>query len=266
MQAKFRYVDKLPDEANAYSSFGSCVHHALDNYNQYGDVNRAVRLFEEVWDDPALIGSAFDYWPPGTSFPAFLNRGREMIREYHEKQRWEDRLVIASEHKFNVPFGEHRLSGIVDLLEMKRSGRGSNTLKIVDYKTSSKPPNRTELKLNIQFTAYHWASMQPEFWMGDGPDIPGMPDGERLWEKLKNAPRRTFWYQLNQNKEIACGERDDKDFMRLYRAVTEVSKAWDAGIFVPNISGSTCIFCPYTEPCGVRIPQEEREEAMETLF
>lgn len=265
LQAKFRYVDRLPDEANAYSAFGSCVHHALDHYNRHGDVEKAVALFDEVWDDPSLIGSGFDYWPKSTSFPAMLNRGREILREYHEKQKWEDRIVIASEHKFNVPFGEHRLSGIVDLLEMKKSGRGKKTLKIVDYKTNSKPPNRMELALNIQFTAYHWASMQPEFWLGDE-NHPGMPDGQNLWDRLQDAPRRTFWYHLNQNKEIACGERGDKDFMRLYRAVTEVAKAWDAGIFVPNISGTTCIYCPYTEPCGVPIPEEERDEYLETLF
>lgn len=265
LQARFRYLDKLPDEANAYSAFGSCVHHALDHYNTHGDVDLAVRVFEEVWDDPALIDRAFEYWPPYTSFATMLNRGREMIREYHDKQKWEERLVIASEHKFNVPFGDHRLSGIVDLLEMKKSGRGKSTLKIVDYKTNSKAPNRTELKLNIQFTAYQWASLQPEFWLGDE-EGPGMPNGENLWDKLKDSPRRTFWYQLSQNKEIPCGERDTKDFMRLYRAITEVAKAWEAQIFVPNISGSTCIYCPYTDPCGVPVPQEEKEEALDTLF
>lgn len=189
LQAKFRYVDKLPDRANAHSAFGSCVHHALEYYNNHNDIEAAVELFKKVWDEPGLIGSAFDYFPKMTSYSGLLNRGISILREYHEKQRWEDRLVIAAEHRFNVPLGDHNLVGIVDLLEMKRSGRGKNTLKIVDYKTNSRAPFLPALKVNVQFTAYHYASMQPEFWMGDGTtDNPGMPDGPNLWDKLQEVP------------------------------------------------------------------------------
>lgn len=266
MQAKFRYIDKLPDVSNAYSAFGSCIHHALDHYNRTADVEAAVAVFVDVWDDPSKIDKAFDYWPKYTSYSGMLNRGIDMLREYHEKQKWENRIVIASEHKFNVPFGDHRISGIVDLLEMKKSGRGKNTLKIVDYKTSSKPPRITELKLNIQFTAYFYASMQPEFWLGDEGN-PGHPDGQNLWDRLQDAPRAAFWYQLNSNKEINVGERDDADFRRMYRAVTEIARALELGVFVPNISGDTCLYCPYTDPCGVVIPETEREEdPPDTLF
>lgn len=267
LQAKFRYIDKMPDVSNAYSAFGSCVHHALEHYNKTGDIDEAVELFKKVWDDPSLIGSAFEYFPKFTSYSGLLNRGLDMLREYHEKQKWENRIVVAAEHRFNVPLGEHNLVGIVDLLEMKKSGRGKNTLKIVDYKTNSKAPYTSALKVNVQFTAYHFASLQPEFWMGDGtPENPGMPNGANLWDRLQDSPRRTYWYQLMSNKEIDAGDRDDADFMRMYRVVKEITRAIEHQVFVPNISGDSCIYCPYTEPCGLPIPKEDADDDDLSLF
>lgn len=266
-QAKFRYVDKLPDVSNAYSAFGSCVHHALEFYNNTADVEGALDLFREVWDDPGKIGSAFEFFPKYTSYSGMLNRGVEMIREYHEKQKWETRLMVAAEHRFNVPLGDHNLVGIVDLLEIKKSGRGKNTLKIVDYKTSSRPPYSSALRVNVQFTAYHYASMQQEFWVGDGTsDYPGLPHGIELWDKTRNMPRQTYWYQLSSGKEISAGERDDADFMRMYRVVNEIERAVEHGVFVPSISGESCVFCPYTEPCGLPIPKEDLDDEEMVLF
>lgn len=265
LQARFKYVDHLPDVSNAKTAFGSCVHHALEHYNQTGDVERSIEIFKDVWDDPAKIGAEFAWWPKFTTFAGLRNRGIEVLREYHEKQKWENRLVLGAEHRFRVPFGEHELVGIVDLLEMKKSGRGKNTLRIVDYKTNAKAPSIGELRVNVQFTAYHYASMQPEFWLGNGPDHPPVPDGQNLWDRLQDAPRRAYWYHLMTNKEIDAGERDDADFMRLYRVATEISRALEHQVFVPNISGDTCVFCPYTEPCGLPIPKADRDDD-DTLF
>jgi CRISPR/Cas system-associated exonuclease Cas4 (RecB family) len=263
LQAKFRYFDHLPDSINAKTAFGSCIHHALEHYNNSGDLESSIELFRKVWDDPALIGSSFDWWPKFTSFGGLMNRGVEILREYDEKLKWESRTVVATEHRFRVPFGNHQLTGIVDLIEVKKSGRGKNVLRIIDYKSASRAPSLSELRVNIQFTVYHYASMQKEFWVGDGPEYPGMDDGERLWYMFQNFPRRSYWYHLMTNKEIDAGERDDADFNRLHRVANEIEKAIQHDVFVPNISGESCVFCPYTEPCQLPIRGNRDEDELQ---
>jgi CRISPR/Cas system-associated exonuclease Cas4 (RecB family) len=260
LQARFRYMDKLPDVSNAKAAFGSCVHLALEYYNTHdGDISGALAKFLDAWDDPAKIGSPFSYWPRGSTYGGLQNRGIEILREYHDKQKWESRYVVAAEHKFVVPFGDHELSGIVDLLETKKSGRGKNTLKIVDYKTNSVAPKEMQLRLDIQFTAYAYAVEQPEFWVG-------IKDGERLYEQQKSMLKMPFWYHLMSNKEMKCGERTDADFMRLYRCVDEITKAVEHQVFVPNISGESCTFCPYADPCGLPFKGSSQEEEEDEVF
>jgi RecB family exonuclease len=158
-----------------------------------------------------------------------------------------------------VPFGDHELTGFVDHIEIKKAGNGHRTLRIVDFKTNSKQPNMQALRLDIQFTVYVYAAMQPEFWMGNGPDFPPLPDGEAMYEIAQRLPVKAIWHHLWTGKEIYAGDRDDGDFMRLYRLATEIQKAMDADIFVPNI-GEACIWCDYTEPCGIKVPTYEEAQ------
>lgn len=253
LQARFHYVDKLERLNNSAASFGNCIHHSLEMYNKTGDVDGALKEFARVWEEPELIGAGFDYYIKGTSYGSYYARGVEILREYHEKQKWNARTILATEHPFLVPLGEHELVGFVDLVEMRRAPNGKDTIRIIDYKTSKKAPWANELRFNQQFTAYLWAADQEEFWLGNGPDFPPMANGEFLWGALRDTPRIGIWYHLNNNKELSCGERTDEDYMRLYRAVCEIDRAIQNKVYVPDISGETCGFCPYTEPCGLAI-------------
>lgn len=266
LQAKFQYVDRLPTRQHASATFGSCIHAALEHYNQTRNVDKSIEIFKDLWKNPEKIGSVPDMWAKGTSFGSFMERGPQMLLEYHEKCKWESRTVLQTEHKFMVPFGEHHLRGFVDLLEIRKSARGVPTLRIVDYKTSKKQPFRTDLLLNIQFSVYVFASLQPEFWLGNGPDYPKLPDGDRLWEEMQDVPRRAVWYHLMTHKEIDAGPRDDTDFMRLYRVASEVSRAHEAKVFVPKISEGTCGWCSFTEPCGIPLTAEVDKEEDEAWF
>jgi hypothetical protein len=142
------------------------------------------------------------------------------------------RTVLATEHPFLVPFGEHELTGYVDLLEVRRSGKGRDLLRVVDYKTASRRPNMAELALDVQFTTYMWAVEQREFWFGatnpDGtpnPDFPPVVNPDWSWEMYHDLSRRAIWMHLWDFKEIDAGPRVDSDFLRLYRVCQEVEKA-----------------------------------------
>lgn len=125
---------------------------------------------------------------------------------------------------------------------------------IVTHNTAGKRPFGDDLRLDVQFTAYYYASMQPEFWIGYDEEYPGMEGGLDLYYEFLDSPRKVIWYHLMDNKELNAGPRDEDDFGRLYRCIDAISKAVEKDIYVPNISGSSCIWCDYTDICPVQIP------------
>lgn len=265
LQARFIYIDRLPRQNNAYAAFGSCVHHALAVYNEVGELQAALDAFTEAWHSPEKIGLQIDVWPPGINYMGARQRGIDMLRGYHEKQEWEPRDVLAVEHPFLVPFGSYEITGVVDLVEVKRSGRGKNVLRVIDYKTNKRQPFRNSLSVNIQFTLYDYAVRQKEFWLGNGPDFPPSPNGEYWWEFMKDIPKRGIWYHLETQKELDVGARDEMDYRRAYRICQMIERAEKLNVFVPNMTGDSCGFCPYTSECGLPIqeldPVEEDDNA-----
>lgn len=265
LQAKFKHIDKQPGRQNAKASFGTVIHHAMDLYNQTGDVDAAVDDFAFFWHNPENLGVEPEYWPKYTSYGELRERGVEIIRRYHENLKWEGRQVITTEHRFLVPFGRHELEGTMDLLEIRKNHRGKDVLRVLDYKTNTKQPTKGQLAVDIQFTVYTYASLQPEFWMGNGPEFPPITNGEFLFGALAELPRRAIWYALWTGKEIDCGTREDADFMRLYRVCDEIEKAVEKDVYVPSISGEACTICDFANgPCPTKIPErsERAEEEM----
>jgi hypothetical protein len=265
LQAHLKYDLSLqPPRNNAKAVFGSAIHVALEHYNLHGNVNSAIRMFRDLWANPEKLGSPVEtlWWPKMTSFKSLDQRGVDLLRRFDEQCQWDKRTVIATEHRFLVPFGKYELTGAVDLLEIRRSGTGNDLLRVCDYKTASRRPNMAELALNIQFTVYMWAVAQREFWVGavtaDGspdPDFPPIPNGEWAYEMYKDMPRRAIWVHLWEHKELDAGPRDDAEFARLYKVVEEIDKADKAQIHVPRI-GEACLLCDYRAECtmGVHIP------------
>lgn len=255
--AQFQYVDKLPQRTSSAMVFGTCVHSAMEFFAHSHDKEKTIEWFLKIWDDPSTIGQRIEYWTKFQNFGSLRERGVILLEGYFERFEREDRRIIAVEHPFKVMFGDHEISGYVDLLEYRRSGRGKNTLRIVDYKTGKKP-YKDALRNNIQFTAYHYASLQPEFWIGypGDPDFPGLPDGARLYKEFKNSPRQAVWWSLATDQEIDAGERTQADFNRMYLLVTEMERAMTHEVFMPCISGETCTMCDFTRECGVEIPSK----------
>lgn len=253
LQAKFKDIETRPQLQNAKGSFGTCIHDALDYYNLTGDYEEALKRFYDTWANPEKLNCMPDVWPKNTTYGQLRKKGKEILDSYYEKNKWEDRDIIVSEHRFLVPFGDHELSGIVDLVQTKKSTGNRRVLQIVDFKSNAKKPNLDTLRMDIQFTAYVYASLQPEFWTGNK-NYPAIPDGLALYEEFKDMDRKAIWYHLWDNKEINTGDRDDNDFLRLYRCTLEVVNAIEKDVYVPNISGDTCTWCSYQDICKAVIP------------
>jgi hypothetical protein len=258
LQAKFRHIDHEPHLQSAKASFGTCIHFALAHYNETGDIETAIELFEHYWHNPEELGVEPQVWPKFITFDGLRTKGLEILRDYDDKLKWEDRRVITTEHRFLVPFGEYELEGTLDLLELRRNYRGNDIMRVVDYKTNTTKPRKAQLFVDIQFTVYSFASMQREFWVGNGDEFPPIDNGEYLFDCFKDLERRAIWYHLWTGSDMDAGTRDEPDFMRLYRVCQEIEKAVAADVYVPNISGESCTFCDYANgPCPVTIPTAE---------
>ena len=113
LQAKFAELDRLPQKQGSKATFGSAVHLAMEHYNRTNDVDEAIKLFLEAWNDPGqVLGADIDVWNKYSTYGGLRQKGIDIVRAYDERMRFEDRLVIATEHPFLVPFGEHELTGL----------------------------------------------------------------------------------------------------------------------------------------------------------
>lgn len=268
LQAKFRYVDRLPTRTGSRQIFGICIHAALEYYHQWGRLDTAKKIFLDYWDDPTKLGRGIDVWNRYTSHTGLREKGLEILTDYDHRARLDKFDFIAAEHPFLVPMGDHQLQGYVDLLTVKKSGRGKPTVVITDFKTKSKAPWKDALRLNVQMTIYHYASTQKEFWTGFPGEtrFPGLPDGEELFDLYKDAGRRCIWWHLMGDKELDAGPRGVEDYEQVYRVCDQMEKALTAEVFVPRIGEETCGFCDYQEPCGLPIPlPTEPEEDQEWM-
>lgn len=246
-QVRFAEVEQLPEAENFKAYFGTVIHFCLEKLN-LGEVTteQAIALFLDLWENPAKLGANPTVMPKMTTYGGLENKGIWILENFQSKYRWEDRELIASERQFLVPFGRHELSGTVDLIELRRNHKGKQILRVCDYKTNTRKPSFAELALNIQFTVYSYATTCPEFW-------DGLP--EDLFGELAEVERRSIWYHLWTGAELDAGTRTTADFQRLHRVCDQIERAYEADVFVPDISGETCIFCPFVEPCcGVSIP------------
>ncbi len=250
LQAKFKYVDRLPTKLGSSAHWGTSLHQALEHYVDHQDVQKAIEEFVEYYSSVTP-----DYWNRRTSFTGHVDTGKKILEDFADSNKWDDRIPIAAEHRFMVDIGDHQLSGIVDLLDVSSD---LSELRIVDYKSGARP-TKENLYLNVQFTAYLYASEQKEFWTGypgQTDRYPGLPNGEELYELFLTKKRKGIWYDLKKNEEIDVGPRAFRDYARLYRAMEMIALAIENEVFIPSISAQTCGFCDFQDICPVYFENE----------
>ncbi len=271
------------------TAFGTVIHHAAqvleelhhEGRTDAGDV--AVATFEHYWD-PAhieqLVPGGIDEWLPRQNYGGLLIRGRNNLRTYYAALQADPGHLLALEHTFTVPIiptvpqsdtyplGEyHELTGTVDRLAL-RINRKRPYLSIEDFKSGQKP---TYLRHAIQFTAYSWASLAPEFWAAWPTDQlqliqePLHRRGFALYHDgsgLPIIPRRGRWISLRETFGVHdAGWRNPQDFTRLHDAVGQYIAALRADVYPLTVSGQTCTYCPfaYSGECGA-VPVHNTED------
>lgn len=244
---KWQHIDKVPRLQSGSLTFGTIVHDVVMHMEISQDVDAAVARFVELWIDPTLLGAEYkiDYYVRGTNWKKYLEEGQRMIRDWWEIIKWESDVVLAREYEFDVPIGDgHILHGTIDKLALRHHPKHGRLLLISDYKTNSKTPTYEWLADNLQFTAYAYATTQPEFWTN-------LPNGAHLAQDTAHLPRRGEWVSLKGPRRLDAGERDQVQYNRLIMAANGLADSVAMRIFVPNISGENCRWCEFRENCGL---------------
>lgn len=241
-QYYYQHILKLEGgEYSALTTLGSVWHYAVEVYEQYeNDIELAVATFRHYWNNVEDLGLRIDHYPRRTNHESLADHGVKMLERYHELSPWKGGILVSTEIKFEVPLGEHTLTGIIDKLFYRPQ---KNELQVIDFKTGVKVPEK--LRFNLQFTAYLYATSRPEFWE----QILG-------WEDFEFPPglkRIGQWYHARNNKMFNAGYRDDSDFRRLLHAVNQMESAIESGIFPLTIEGAACGWCPWVDVCGTEV-------------
>lgn len=244
-QYKYKYVLQLGgDQVGALTVAGSVIHYALEVHDQFGqNLQQALDTFDYYWNNPKELGETIDYYPPRVNHESIRSNAHEMIRRYHDSVPWKKGKLIGTEIRFEVPLGRHTLRGIIDRLDLR-----ANRLEIIDHKTGSYIPKN--LRHDLQFTSYLYATTQPEFWE----QVPG--DYAGFWEEAETLPRFGIWHDVRNNKTVHAGERTVADYHRLELAVNQMEAALEADVYPLSISGDACGWCAWSEICGTEIEKE----------
>ena len=242
------------------TAFGSVMHHALHTLERTRDLDLALNTFEHYWHPVNIdeICPPVEEWIARQSFGGLRTKGLETIKRYWDLKRFDDEEILALEFPFVVPIEgtwdedlgrPHELAGTVDRLSLRHYYRKLHVC-VDDWKTGKKP---TYLKHNIQFTAYAYATTQPEFWDGNEAHMTdgfGLDRGLDLRVRLANAPRKGWWINVMGGPDwIDAGVRTQRDYTRFFHQVDQYVRARKAGIFQLNIEGQVCQFCPFRDDC-----------------
>lgn len=250
LKVRYEQIDKLPREQSGSLIFGSIVHDCVLFLEETGDLDAAIARFKNFWVNPHQLDPEYqvDYYVRGTNWRKFMEKGEELLRRWWQIIQWETDLVLAREYTFNVPIGNgHTLHGTIDKLVVRyRAATDEWVLLISDYKTNNKVPTYGYLEEDLQFSAYGYASLQPEFWA----NLPG-GRGMELMEQYKDYPRYGEWVQLVGAKRMDAGIRTERHYNRLIMAVNGMADSIAMRIFVPNISGESCRYCDFRKQCGL---------------
>lgn len=257
----------LPDHGNSATVYGSVMHYALEVFERTriaegweAAVQKATETFTFYWN-PLNIEAITEPvpangWLPRQGYMELRARGVDAIKKYADLTRYDDHELLATEYSFVVPIvgtwddvleEPHMLGGTIDRLAVRHFKRIEG-LCIDDFKTGKE---YRFLRHNLQFTAYAYATTQPEFWMGNaGEEGFGLDRGQQLYERFKNAGRRGTWINLQKFKFQDAGWRGEQDYARFRLAVTQFALSVQADIFPLSITGENCTYCSFRDICG----------------
>jgi putative RecB family exonuclease len=236
MLYKLGRIDRLPLESVSDALvFGTVVHKVLDEFHQEKLIGNLLTLkdlhqgFEKHWRDQAE-GRADIQYAEGKSFDIHLMQGKELLTTYYQKLPKDNFRIVAIEEPFSftLPGLSVPVIGVFDLVEEDES----ETLIVVDWKTSSRAYSADEVDKNLQLTLYQLAVKQN-----------GYSDREILlrFDCLIKTKTPKFEQYYTTRSEV--------DERRLAKKIIQVWDGISKGVFIPNDGHWKCKGCAYKKAC-----------------
>jgi len=199
---------------------GSIVHSILEKYytNELNDLSYKVieDLFYEYRTSNPFLALDLEIW-------------KKKLYDFYlyDKQRLENRKIIALEKNFNITFDDIKIKGVIDRVDLY-----NDTYEVIDYKTSS------SLKVDSLKTCEKSNDFQLEFYY------------LAMSEIYKTDKVNAFYYDLNNTKleeEIAL----DKKLELLTQKFSDIKELSKKEISFEKCEEKVvCTYCPYSTICN----------------
>lgn len=215
---KLRYLDRVPVKPKPYLRFGSVLHSVLGKFYLYPgegkpELDYLLSLYQETWPLPNK-GQRKHY-----------ERGPEILKEYYARNIASWRPPLWAECVFNVPIGEHTLTGVFDRVDEL----GDRKYEVIDYKAQKAVPTQEEVDADLQLTLYALA-----------------------FQKITGEiPHLLSVYHLRENRKLTTvrtGENLHWVTSEILRIAGRISRGKD---FQPE-EGQSCKWCDYVAYCPVK--------------
>ena len=221
-------------------AFGACIHRAIEIMSVCLQQGReptqddVVGTFNRDWADK--IESENIVWRKPEEPAQLLIKGQDLLELYYK--RFHERGYTAVELGFRLPILDpqtglfvesHDLVGKFDAIE------DGGTL--VEIKTASRMPNKTQVHSDLQITLYSWAY-------------------RLLYGKPEDKILAVYLIKTKEPKiEVIETHRGEEDHTKLICLIEQVIRAIDQRLFYPNpVGGFGCGYCNYTLECKEQWP------------
>lgn len=234
LQHFFKYVLRLPERSIPGSLvLGHAVHVALARFHRSIQQNRLIvpqvvkESFLQAWGErkeKELI-----VYPKGNE-QGHLDQGLALLEVYLKAEP--PRSILAVEQEITVPLAtssgeilDKQLLVILDLVD-----RHENTLRVTDFKTSSRVYSDMDAKLSLQATAYLYAVTEH-------------------YEETAVFEYTVLVKTKKPKVQKVATARMPTDFGRFGDLVQVIDRAIQAGIHYPVETPNNCATCPFRRPC-----------------
>ena len=151
MKYRYIYVDKIGRfylRAHAGYSFGSTLHHVLQQFHDQGAGETAEAMVSRIDQNWIAVG-----YETVEQQQEHREAGVRMIQEYHSahRQRIADEIeTLAVEKTISCDMGRFKLSGRVDRIDRHSDGR----LEVIDYKSGRTETSSDEVLDSLAMSCY----------------------------------------------------------------------------------------------------------------
>lgn len=148
---RYIYIDKIGrfyTRARAGFSFGSTLHHVLQEFHQRGAAQTSDQLVVEL--EQRWIGAGYE---TVEKEQAHREAGQQIVQAYHaaHQERIEAQVeTVATEKTISIDMGRFKLSGRVDRIDRHPDG----ALEIIDYKSGRLETSPEEVANSLAMSCY----------------------------------------------------------------------------------------------------------------